>query len=123
VTVYDVTQDGESNNVCSWYEEAMKHCPENAIKILVGNKTDLLDRMNKKSSFNPLDRETWNIIASEKISYYEISCKTYEGIEAFWNIMEENVRIIVKRIVIPENPFKTKSVGKNRSSSCQKRKA
>jgi ferredoxin len=70
VIVYDVTQDGKSNNVCSWYEEAVKHCPEKAIKILVGNKTDLLDRINKKSSFNALDSATWNIIASEKINYY-----------------------------------------------------
>jgi len=36
--------------------------------------------------------------------------------------MEENVRVIMKRIVIAENPFRNKSVGKNRNSSCQKRK-
>jgi hypothetical protein len=36
--------------------------------------------------------------------------------------MEENVRIIMKRIVIPENPFKDTSVGKGRSSTPHKGK-
>jgi hypothetical protein len=42
VLVYDVTEGEASNNMFSWYEEAKKHSPEDAIKILVGNKVDLL---------------------------------------------------------------------------------
>jgi GTPase SAR1 family protein len=38
-----VTKGGNLNKVYGWYEEALKHCPENVIKIFVGNKTDLLD--------------------------------------------------------------------------------
>jgi GTPase SAR1 family protein len=87
VIVYDVTQDGKSNNAFSWYEESAKHCPENAIKIFIGNKIDLYDEINIKN-INALDEHSWKAIASEKIRSYQVSCKNYEGIEEFWAIME-----------------------------------
>ena len=56
----------------------------------MGNKIDLLDEMNTKS-INSLDEHSWKEIASERIKNYEVSCKLNEGIEHFWEIMEENV--------------------------------
>jgi hypothetical protein len=70
----------------------------------VGNKIDLLDEINNKN-INSLDGLSWKAIANEKIKNYQISCKSYEGIEEFWQIMDTNVRTILKRIMIHESPF------------------
>lgn len=79
VIVYDMTEDANNNNIEQWLEEANLHCPEHTIKILVGNKIDLLDQMEIKL-INPIDPHTWKIVAAEKIANYHVSCKTYEGI-------------------------------------------
>ena len=83
IIVYDMTKSGKSNNIGHWMDEANHHCPEQTIKMLVGNKMDLLEQLNTKP-INPLDSITWKLLAQEKITNTQISCKTYEGIELFW---------------------------------------
>ena len=72
--------------------------------MLVGNKIDLLDQMNSKP-LNALDQLTWKIIAQQKLTNTQLSCKTYEGIELFWEILENNVRNILKRVNLGPSPF------------------
>ena len=72
--------------------------------MLVGNKMDLLEQLNTKP-INPLDSITWKLLAQEKISNTQLSCKTYEGIELFWELLENNVRTILKRVNLGQNPF------------------
>lgn len=64
VIVYDITQGWKFNKVSCWYEEAIKHCPETVIKILVGNKIDMLNEMNKVYLINPLDTAMWESVAA-----------------------------------------------------------
>jgi GTPase SAR1 family protein len=80
VIVYDMTQTAKDNNIDHWLEESNHHCPENTIKILVGNKIDLIEEMNKIHNC-PIDQQTWKTLAAEKIYNYPVSCKTNEGIE------------------------------------------
>ena len=35
----------------------------------------------------------------------QLSCKTYEGIELFWELLENNVRNILKRVNLGPGPF------------------
>ena len=43
-----MTDNAKNNNIEQWLEEANLHCPEHTIKILVGNKIDLLEQMEIK---------------------------------------------------------------------------
>ena len=47
----------------------------------MGNKIDLLESRSNIKPMNSLDEATWKAVAAEKIKNYQISCKTYEGIE------------------------------------------
>ena len=88
-------------------EEANHHCPEGTIKMLIGNKLDLLEQMNNSTKpINALDDLTWKVVAQEKLTNSQLSCKTYEGLELFWELLENNVRNILKKVKVSENPFK-----------------
>ena len=84
-----------------WLEEAQKHCPGECVKVVLGNKTDLLDRHTGKQ-FNPLDEHTWTTITREGLGHYQVSCKTNDGIDDFWHIMEQNVTKLIGREPKPE---------------------
>ena len=48
--VYDITDKESFKNIPTWLEEVKKYSPENAILVLIGNKTDMED--NRKISFD-----------------------------------------------------------------------
>ena len=54
---------------------------------------------------NPIDKNTWKIIAAEKISNYSVSCKSNEGVEEFWKVIEKSVKDLLKKVLIKDNPF------------------
>lgn len=64
-----MTQSSDKNNLEHWLDEANRYCPEHSIKILVGNKIDLIENINVRP-INPIDRNTWKVIAAEKIGNY-----------------------------------------------------
>ena len=67
----------------------------------------MLEQMNNSTKpMNTLDDLAWKTVAQEKLSNSQLSCKTYEGIELFWELLENNVRTILKRVNVSESPFK-----------------
>ena len=42
--MYDVTEENSFSNVNNWLAEIDKHCDQNVIKLLVGNKVDLVEK-------------------------------------------------------------------------------
>ncbi|CAF0877345.1 unnamed protein product [Adineta ricciae] len=42
IVVYDVTNHETFSSVCRWLDEINKHCDDNIIKVLVGNKADVI---------------------------------------------------------------------------------
>ena len=42
--MYDVTDENTFKNVQNWMAEIEKNCDESVIKLLVGNKVDLVDK-------------------------------------------------------------------------------
>lgn len=69
----------EDNRVSEWIEEADKYAPPNAIKVIVGNKLDLVEG----KVFKSIDDEAWRLINEKKTPFYETSCKSGTGIESF----------------------------------------
>ena len=44
IIMYDVTEENSFSNVNNWLAEIDKHCDQNVIKLLVGNKVDLVEK-------------------------------------------------------------------------------
>lgn len=42
IIVYNVSSSADDNRVAEWIHEADKHAPAEALKILIGNKVDLI---------------------------------------------------------------------------------
>lgn len=67
--MYDVTNAESFNNVMIWLNEITKHGTENVIKLLVGNKSDLLDS-NRAVTFE--QGQAMNSISSSPITSINI---------------------------------------------------
>jgi hypothetical protein len=76
IIVYNVCAPDSDNRVSEWIHEAEKHAPSHALKVLVGNKLDLIEG----KVCRPLDEEAWKLVKENKIHVYETSCKSGVGI-------------------------------------------
>ena len=59
IVVYDVTDDDSFNNVKQWLNEIDRYASENVNKLLVGNKSDLIQK--KKVDFETATVNAWII--------------------------------------------------------------
>ena len=48
ILVYDVTDILSFNNISNWLKEVQRYAPDNAIKLLIGNKCDLVRKYTHK---------------------------------------------------------------------------
>ena len=72
--VFDLTNKESFNNINAWLDIIKKNAPEETIKILVGNKSDLkTNRIVTKEEIIKLSNDT-------KIEYFETSAKDNTGI-------------------------------------------
>ena len=82
IIVYDCTNRESFNSVNYWLDQASKSNINNALTILVGNKTDL----DSEVSYQEASR----FAKSNNLTFFETSCKDNEGInEVFYYIAEE----------------------------------
>jgi len=82
--VYDVTDERSFNNIRSWHSNIEQHASEGVNKILIGNKSDWID---KKAVTEEQGRE----LATEfGIKFMETSAKVNEGVEeAFFTLARD----------------------------------
>ena len=88
LVVYDVTDLKSFQNVSTWVECIDKFAKSNVLKILVGNKTDLVDK-------RVISKDEGIRLAQENgLKYYEISALTITGLlEMFEDIAKDYVEI------------------------------
>eukprot|EP01120_Amphizonella_sp_Union-15-10_P003621 TRINITY_DN1402_c0_g1_i2.p1 TRINITY_DN1402_c0_g1~~TRINITY_DN1402_c0_g1_i2.p1 ORF type:complete len:201 (-),score=32.67 TRINITY_DN1402_c0_g1_i2:53-655(-) len=85
IVVYDVTNKETYNQLKSWFTEIDRYATSGMLRILVGNKIDLLD-----SSSRAVSKEDAEQLAdSNGVQYFETSAKTAEGVnECFRQLCE-----------------------------------
>jgi len=87
IIVYDITNADSYKNIPNWLAEIERYAYNSAVKILVGNKTDLEDNRAKEVSRNRAQE-----YASDELNvqYVETSAKTGENVtEAFMKLVEK----------------------------------
>jgi Ras-related protein Rab-8A len=87
--VYDVCDEKSFNNIRSWYSNVQQHASENVVLILVGNKSDMVDK-------RVISTEQGKALADELgIPFIESSAKTTDNVEeTFFSLarrVKENV--------------------------------
>jgi Ras-related protein Rab-8A len=73
--VYDVTDEKSFNNIRTWYSAVQQHASDNVVLILVGNKSDMVDK-------RVVSTEQGQALANELgIPFIESSAKTKDNVD------------------------------------------
>ena len=73
--VYDVTDEKSFNNIRPWYSAVQQHASDNVVLILVGNKSDMVDK-------RVVSTEQGQALANELgIPFIESSAKTKDNVD------------------------------------------
>jgi len=100
--VYDVTDDKSFNNIQNWIKNIEQYASENVNKILVGNKSDLVDK-------KVIDTEKGKGLADEfHIKFFEASAKNSTNVEEAFLTLAKDIK---KRLIDTEqeNPADNKN--------------
>ncbi len=69
ILVYDVTEEQSYNNIANWMKQIETHASDNVVKVIVGNKSDLPNRV--------ISTEKGEELASSfGLDFFETSAKT-----------------------------------------------
>jgi Ras-related protein Rab-1A len=102
IIVYDVTNKESFNKIKFWINEIISKCPSDTIILIIGNKTDIKERV--------VSYDEGNLLAQKyQIEYFETSAKTGNNITL---IFEKLLFEIIKK----QNQNETKSFINERSS-------
>ena len=69
ILVYDVTEEQSYNNISNWMKQIETHATENVVKVIVGNKSDLPNRVISTEKGEELAN-------SFGLDFFETSAKT-----------------------------------------------
>ncbi len=102
IIVYDITNKESFNKIKFWINEIISKCPSDTIILIIGNKTDIKERV--------VSYDEGNLLAQKyQIEYFETSAKTGNNITL---IFEKLLFEIIKK----QNQNETKSFINERSS-------
>jgi len=85
--MFDLTDIASFNNVKMWLGEVTKHANENSMKILIGTKADLIDKIAVRKDM------IQNLVYSTGIQYIETSAKNGTNIDAVFQQVCSNFSI------------------------------
>lgn len=97
VVVYDVTRMDTFNALPGWLNEIEKHGKEGVMKILVGNKCDLVDQRQVKYE------KAKEIADGNKMLFYETSAKDTSNVD---KLFEDTCKIFISQQVGNEDKGK-----------------
>ncbi|KAJ3123084.1 GTP-binding protein of the rab [Nowakowskiella sp. JEL0407] len=99
IVVYDVTDQETFNNVQQWLQEIDRYANEGVNKLLVGNKSDLVNK--KQVDYNAAKEYADNL----KIPFLETSAKNATNVEQAFLTMAKQIkdRFLLISISIDEN--------------------
>ncbi|CAO3643933.1 unnamed protein product [Mucor fragilis] len=105
IVVYDVTDEDSFNNVKQWLQEIDRYAAEGVNKLLVGNKSDLVDK-------KVVDTEQANEFAeSLKIPLLETSAKDATNVEQAFLTMAKQIKDRMGATVQQQQQQSTVKVG------------
>jgi small GTP-binding protein len=79
--VYDVTSKPSFDTVATWIKESNKSAPENALHVLIANKTDMLNHRVVNESDGKLLSQQYSLY------YFETSAKDDVGVNEVFDFM------------------------------------
>eukprot|EP01111_Echinosteliopsis_oligospora_P019422 TRINITY_DN9404_c0_g1_i1.p1 TRINITY_DN9404_c0_g1~~TRINITY_DN9404_c0_g1_i1.p1 ORF type:complete len:207 (-),score=38.99 TRINITY_DN9404_c0_g1_i1:106-726(-) len=86
IVVYDVTEEATFNNVKQWMQEIQRYACESVCRLLVGNKSDLVDK-------RMVDASTAKEYAdSQNIPFLEASAKSSANVEQSFMTMAAEIK-------------------------------
>ena len=97
--VFDLTSRQTFDNLKDWVELLERRAPENIIKVLVGNKVDLLETQQRQISFQSALDYSQEIDAS---MYVETSALTGQGVLSLFEELAKKKELIPKQDEVPE---------------------
>ncbi|OMJ91514.1 hypothetical protein SteCoe_5884 [Stentor coeruleus] len=103
IVVFDVTNKDSFLNVGNWMNEITKYASDNVNKLLIGNKTDLVDRRVVSTE------EAKELADSLGVTYIETSAKTAIGVEESFIKMTASIKSKIVSNTGPSNPQVTGS--------------
>ena len=104
IMMFDLTNQGSFASIPQWLMDVHRYSNKNAVKVLVGNKTDLKGAKRMVNS-----RSAANLAEFEDLLYIETSAKWDDNIETLFTELAEQLR---------ENA-KTKTLnGMNKTNNC-----
>ncbi|KAI8086287.1 GTP-binding protein ypt1 [Halteromyces radiatus] len=109
IVVYDVTDQDSFNNVKQWLSEIERYAAEGVNKLLVGNKSDLVDK-------KVVDTEQAKELAdSLKIPLLETSAKDATNVEQAFLTMAKQIKDRMGSTMQQQQPKSTVKVGQGAS--------
>ncbi|OMJ66329.1 hypothetical protein SteCoe_36857 [Stentor coeruleus] len=83
--VYDVTSLESFNNISKWIEDIEENAPQNTVKVLVGNKVDMINH-------RVVDEESGRSLAAKySMKYFETSAKDQTGVVEVFDYIAKKV--------------------------------
>lgn len=87
IMVFDLTNRGSFASIPQWLMDVQRYTTKNAVKVLVGNKTDLKGAKRMVNS-----RSAANLAEFEDLLYIETSAKWDDNIETLFTELAEQLR-------------------------------
>lgn len=126
ILIFDLNDQNSFNEMLEWWRIYNEECPNNYV-ILVGNKKDLINKKsNEINEINEINYGNINpltiieFIKQNKLPYFEISCKTKEGLTDLQEIILNHISSGIKdgSIKLGKNSgVKITSLDKNKYNS------
>eukprot|EP01091_Cochliopodium_minus_P014977 TRINITY_DN520_c0_g1_i1.p1 TRINITY_DN520_c0_g1~~TRINITY_DN520_c0_g1_i1.p1 ORF type:complete len:218 (+),score=68.09 TRINITY_DN520_c0_g1_i1:326-979(+) len=84
--VYDITNYDSFTSINKWLEEVDKHAPQNAVKMIVGNKCDMKDQRRVDT------HEAKQFAQSKKALFLETSAKDNTNVQEAFNLIAKEIK-------------------------------
>ena len=85
IVVYDVTNRETFSRICRWLDEIKKYCDDNIIKVLVGNKADVISAEDSPAQKVVSTEEAQQYAHEMNISFFETSAKDNKNVDTLFH--------------------------------------
>ncbi|CAF0856916.1 unnamed protein product [Adineta ricciae] len=85
IVVYDVTNHETFSRVCRWLDEIKKYCDDNIIKVLVGNKADVISVEDSPVQKVVSTEQAQQYAQEMNIPFFETSAKDNKNVDILFH--------------------------------------
>ena len=91
IYMYDISNPKSFQNIDYWVDEAKRNNQKEIESLLIGNKIDISDNRKILNSAGSIKSDKL------KVSFFEISCKTHQGVNNMFNFL---IKSLIKKNII-----------------------